>query len=329
MRAMRLEETGPAGEGRLRLVETPVPQVPPEQALVRVTACGVCHTDLHIIEGELPSHRMPVIPGHQVVGTVERSAGAIEAGTRVGIPWLHTTCGRCRFCIGGKENLCPEATFTGYDIDGGYAQFVAADEKAVYPLPAGLPDLQAAPLLCAGVIGYRSLNLAEVEEGGRLGLYGFGASAHIVIQIAVHLGYRVYVFSRTEEHRRLARELGAVWTGSAADPLPEKLHGAIIFAPAGWLVPAALEALERGGTVSLAGIYMTPVPQLDYSRHLYHEKTLRSVANSTREDVRGMLRLAEEIPIRTEVEDFPLEDANEALVRMKEGRVQGAAVLRL
>ena len=329
MKAMRLVEPGPVGEGRLGLVEAPVPEPSVEQVLVRVSACGVCRTDLHIIEGELPSHKMPVIPGHQIVGTVEQSTGTIEVGVRVGIPWLHTTCGRCRFCLGGNENLCPEATFTGYDIDGGYAQFVCVDEKAVYPLPTGFSDLQTAPLLCAGVIGYRSLSLAEVPDGGRLGLYGFGASAHIVLQIAVHLGYRVYVFSRSEEHRRLASELGATWTGSAADALPEKLHSAIVFAPVGWLVPVAMEALEKGGTVSLAGIYMTPIPELDYDKHLYHEKTLRSVANSTRQDVRDLLLLAAEIPIHAEVEEFSLEHANDALVRMKEGHMQGAGVLRL
>ena len=223
--------------------------------LVRVTACGVCHTDLHIIEGELPSHRMPVIPGHQIVGTVEQGTGAIEAGSKVGIPWLHTTCGRCQFCLRGDENLCPEATFTGYDIDGGYAQFLAVDERAVYPLPTGLPDLQAAPLLCAGVIGYRSLSLAEMPDGGRLGLYGFGASAHIVLQIAVHLGYRVYVFSRSEEHRQLALELGAVWAGSAADPLPEKLHSAIVFAPVGWLARCGLGGPGKGWNC-VAGRYL-------------------------------------------------------------------------
>ncbi|MFQ5934742.1 MAG: zinc-binding alcohol dehydrogenase family protein, partial [Dehalococcoidia bacterium] len=275
---------------------------------------------------------MPVTPGHQIVGTIEQVGVGVEGvkiGARVGVPWLHQTCGRCDFCRRGSENLCPNALFTGYDVDGGYAQFVLAQKDAIYAIPPGFSDLQAAPLLCAGVIGYRALRLAQVPEGGRLGLYGFGASAHIVIQVAVHLGYRVHVFSRSEEHRKLARELGAVWVGSAQDERPEKLHGSIIFAPVGNMVPVALEALEKGGTVALAGIYMSPVPELDYGRHLYHERALRSVANSTREDVKDLLGLAAEIPVRTEVQAYPLDAANKALALLKEGRMQGAGVLEV
>ncbi|MFQ5873186.1 MAG: zinc-dependent alcohol dehydrogenase family protein [Dehalococcoidia bacterium] len=295
-------------------------------------AAGLCRTDLHIIEGELPPHKSPLTPGHQIVGVAEgvgEGVSRFEVGGRVGVPWLHRTCGKCEFCLRGKENLCSNALFTGYDVDGGYAQYTLAYEDFAYPIPPGFPDLQAAPLLCAGVIGYRALRLAEVPDEGRLGLYGFGASAHIVIQIAVHLGYRVYVFSRSEEHRKLARELGAVWTGPSQDGPPEKLHSAIIFAPAGNLVPVALEGLEKGGTVALAGIYMSPVPELEYNGHLYHEKTLSSAANSTREDVEEILRLAVEIPIHTEIQAYPLEAANKALSLLKAGAIQGAAVLEV
>lgn len=295
-------------------------------------ACGLCHTDLHIIEGELIPHKTPLTPGHQVVGEVEalgEGAGRFGVGDRVGMAWLHHACGKCEFCLVGKENLCESALFTGYDVDGGYAQYTLAYEDFAYAIPADFPDTQAAPLMCAGVIGYRALRLAEVPDGGRLGLYGFGASAHIVIQIAVHLGYRVYVYSRSKEHRMLARELGAVWAGSAQEGAPERLHSAIIFAPAGNLVPPALEGLEKGGTLALAGIYMTPIPELDYTRHLYHEKTLRSVANSTRKDAEELLELAAKIPIRTQVQVYPLDRANEALSLLKAGKIQGAGVLEI
>ncbi len=332
MKAMRLEQPGPLGAASLKPKEVPVPQPGPGQVLIRVSACGICHTDLHVIEGDLPPHRLPVTPGHQIVGVVVEVGEGVEgfeAGTRVGVPWLHRTCGDCHFCRQGKENLCESALFTGYDVDGGYAQYTLAYGEFAYPIPEGFPDVQSAPLLCAGVIGYRALRLAEVPQGGRLGLYGFGASAHIVVQIAVHLGHRVYVFSRSEEHRRLAMKLGAVWVGSAQEGAPERLHSSIIFAPAGNLVPLALEGLEKGGTLALAGIYMSPVPELEYSRHLYHEKVLRSVANSTRKDAQELLQLAAEIPLRTQVQVYPLEQANEALSLLKEGKIQGAGVLEI
>ena len=332
MKAMRLEHPAPVAGAPLRLQDTTPSGPGPGEIRIRVSACGVCRTDLHIIEGELPLHKSPLTPGHQIVGVVDSlgdGADRFRVGERVGVPWLYRTCGMCRFCGSDRENLCPDALFTGYDVDGGYGELAVVHQDFAYPIPLGVSDLQVAPLLCAGVIGYRALRLADVPEGGRLGLYGFGASAHIVIQIAVHRGYRVYVFSRSEDHQALAQRLGAVWTGSAQDGAPEKLHSAIMFAPAGNLVPLALEHLERGGTLSLAGIYMSPIPDLDYTRHLYHEKTLRSAANSTRQDVAELLALAAEIPIETQVEAFPLDAANKALLALKEGSIQGAAVLEI
>ena len=332
MKAMRLEHPAPVTGAPLILQDVPPPGPGPGEIRIKVSACGVCRTDLHIIEGELPPHKSPLTPGHQIVGVVEGLGGGADRfhlGERVGVPWLYRTCGKCQFCASDRENLCPDALFTGYDVDGGYGELAVVHQDFAYPIPPGVSDLQVAPLLCAGVIGYRALHLADVPEGGRLGLYGFGASAHIVIQIAVHRGYRVYVFSRSQGHQALAQRLGAVWTGSARDGAPEKLHSAIMFAPAGDLVPLALEQLERGGTLSLAGIYMSPIPDLDYTRHLYHEKTLRSAANSTRQDVAELLALAAEIPIETRVEAFPLDAANKALLALKEGRIQGAAVLEI
>lgn len=322
----------PIERGPLNLSDVPVPDPGHDEVLIKISACGVCRTDLHVVEGDLPAHKSPLTPGHQIVGTVEKAGDGVQnlkPGDLVGVPWLYQTCGTCDLCKADRENLCADAKFTGYDLDGGYAEYLLAREGFTYPLPKDFPDVQAAPLLCAGVIGYRALQLAQVPEGGRLGLYGFGASAHIVIQLAVHMGYKVYVFSRSEEHRSLAKELGAAWTGPAQDGPPERLHSSIIFAPVGHLVPVALESLEKGGTVSLAGIYMTQIPELNYVKHLYHEKTLRSAANSTRRDVREVLHLAAEIPIRTEVQSFPLEKANEALTLMKDGKIQGAAVLDL
>ncbi|HIC95108.1 TPA: zinc-binding alcohol dehydrogenase family protein, partial [Candidatus Bipolaricaulota bacterium] len=253
-------------------------------------------------------------------------ADRFELGQRVGIPWLNWACGECDFCRRGLENLCPKARFTGLHVDGGYARYAVVPEDFAYPLPEGFPDLQAAPLLCAGVIGYRALRLSGAREGDRLGLYGFGASAHVTIQVARYLGSEVYVFTRSEEHKRLAEELGAAWVGEAKDEPPEKLDSAIIFAPAGWIVPEALRVLRPGGTLALAGIYMTPIPEMEYEL-LYGERTVRSVANMTRRDAQEFLELAGEIPIRTEVESFSLSEANEVLLRLKEGLVRGAAVL--
>ena len=332
MRAMSFNAPALVERRPLQLTDLPTPAPGPGQVLVRVSACGVCRTDLHVIEGELPSRKSPLTPGHQVVGTVQdlgEGVEGLEIGARVGVPWVHRTCGSCSFCRRGRENLCESAHFNGYTIDGGYADYVLSHQSFTFPIPDAFPDLQAVPLLCAGVIGYRSLRLADVPSSGRLGLYGFGGSAHIVIQLAAHMGLEVYVFSRSEEHAALARDLGAAWVGSAQDGPPRKLDASIIFAPAGELVPLALEHLAKGGTLSLAGIYMTPIPTLEYSRHLYDEKVIRSAANSTRQDVLELLSLAAEVPVRTRVQPYPLESANDALIDLKQGRINGAAALTL
>ena len=332
MRAMSFDAPAPVERRPLQLTDAPTPTPTPGQVLVRVTACGVCRTDLHVIEGELPPRKSPLTPGHQAVGTVQALGEGVEGlkvGARVGIPWVHRTCGRCSFCLRGRENLCESAHFNGYTVDGGYADYLLSDHSFTFPIPDAFPDLQAVPLLCAGVIGYRALRLTEVPPNGRLGLYGFGGSAHIVIQLAVHMGLEVYVFSRSEEHGALARHLGAEWVGTAQQGPPHKLHSSIIFAPAGELVPLALEHLTKAGVLSLAGIYMTPIPTLHYTRHLYDEKVIRSAANSTRQDVRELLSLAAEVPVRTRVQPYPLQAANDALIDLKQGRINGAAALTL
>ncbi len=329
MRAMLLDKPRPAEENPLRLTELPLPNPGAGEIRVQVRACGVCHTDLHIVEGDLALPKLPVVPGHQIVGTVDAlGAGVSEfrAGDRVGVPWLYWTDGECAYCRKGLENLCDRARFTGFHADGGYAEAMVVPAAFAYALPEGFSDLQAAPLLCAGIIGYRALQLSNLEAGGRLGLYGFGASAHIVIQIARHMGCEVSVFTRAETHRRLARELGAAWVGAAGEQPPAPLDAAIIFAPAGKLVPEALRALRKGGTLALAGITMSALPEMDY-KLLYNERILRSVANSTRDDARNLLRLAAEIPIRTEVETFPLADANHALQNLKSSKIHGAGVV--
>jgi propanol-preferring alcohol dehydrogenase len=332
MKAIILKETGPIEEEPLVMgdIDDPIPG--PKEVRIKISACGICHTDLHVVEGELPSKKLPIIPGHEIVGVVDAMGEGVsrfKAGDRVGVAWLNSTCGTCDFCVKGKENLCEKARFTGYDVDGGYAQYAVVSEDFAYPIPDGFSDLEAAPLLCAGIIGFRSLCLSDIEKGGRLGLYGFGASAHIVIQVATYWGCEVFVFSRSEEHRKLAQKLGAVWTGRAEEDPPAKLQSAIIFAPAGKLVLDALRVLEKGGTLALAGIYMTPIPEMDYQEHLYYEKTIRSVANSTRKDAEDILSLAVEIPIRTEVQAFALEEANRSLLLLKQGKIQGAGVLRI
>ncbi|MFQ6110149.1 MAG: zinc-dependent alcohol dehydrogenase family protein [Candidatus Aminicenantales bacterium] len=316
----------------LQLVELPTPQPGPEEVLLRVRVCGVCHTDLHTVEGELSKVELPIIPGHQVVGVVEKrgeKASRFREGDRLGVAWLHSSCGRCAFCSRSLENLCENARFTGYHVNGGYAEYITVPEKFAYSIPDIFSDEEAAPLLCAGIIGYRALRLSEIRPGERLGLYGFGASAHVAIQVAVHWGCEVYVFSRSEEHRSLARDLGASWTGTSRDDPPAKLNSAIIFAPAGEIVLDALQVTEKGGTVALAGIYMTPIPEMDYVRYLYHERTLRSVANATRKDGEEFLKVAAEIPIRTTTEVYPLEEVNRVLQLLKEGKISGAAVLRI
>jgi propanol-preferring alcohol dehydrogenase len=316
MHAMVLDRPGAPLEPR----DVPPPKPGDGEVLLRVHACGVCRTDLHIVDGELDRPKLPLILGHQIVGTVE------ETGKRVGVPWLAWTCGVCRYCTTGRENLCERARFTGYDVDGGYAEWAVADERFCFPLPDGYPDLQAAPLLCAGLIGYRALRLAG--DAPRLGLYGFGAAAHIIAQVARHEGRRVFALTRPgdDEAQALARELGAEWAGDTVTGPPEELDAAIIFAPAGELVPVALGALARGGTVVCAGIHMSDIPSFPYEL-LWSERQVRSVANLTRADGEEFLALAPQVPVRTQVETFPLAEANEALDRLRRGAIQGAAVL--
>jgi len=332
MLAMVLKNPDIIEKNPLQLIETPIPRIKPEEILIRVQACSICHTDLHTVEGELPLPKLPLIPGHQIVGTVEKKGKdtkLFKIGDRVGIAWLNSTCGKCEFCRSGKENLCEQAKFTGYHSDGGYAQYTAIQEDFAYPVTDKFPTTEVAPLLCAGIIGYRALKLSEIKPGERLGLYGFGASAHIAIQIAVHWNCEVYVFTRSTEHQKLALKLGAVWAGKAEQTPPKKLHSSIVFAPAGELVPLALKSLNQGGTLALAGIYMTPIPQLDYTEHLYYEKTLRSVANSTRKDGEELLKLSAEIPIHTHISVFSLKEANQALQLLKQGKINGAGVLEI
>jgi alcohol dehydrogenase, propanol-preferring len=313
----------------LREAELPAPEPGPGQVAVAVDACGVCRTDLHVVDGELPEPKLPLVPGHQVVGRVASAGGErFAAGERVGVPWLGWTCGECRYCLSGRENLCDRARFTGYQLDGGYAEVVTADERYCFPVPEGNDDLQAAPLLCAGLIGYRALRLAGDPQ--RLGLYGFGASAHIVTQVARHEGRRIFAFTRAgdDEAQGFARRLGAEWAGDALGPPPEELDAAIIFAPVGDLVPAALAAVAKGGTVVCAGIHMSDIPSFPYEL-LWGERVLRSVANLTRRDGEEFMELAPQVPVRTEIETFPLAEANEALARLRSGKVRGAAVLRI
>jgi alcohol dehydrogenase, propanol-preferring len=327
MRAMVL---GAPGEP-LREAELPAPEPGPGQVLVAVGACGVCRTDLHVVDGELPEPKLPLIPGHQIVGRVAAAgegAARFAPGERVGVPWLGWTCGECRYCRSERENLCEFARFTGYDHDGGYAELAAADERFCFPVPEAYADVEAAPLLCAGLIGYRALRLAG--DGERVGLYGFGASAHIVAQVAQHEGRRVFAFTRAgdEAGQEFARELGAEWAGDSLSSPPEELDAAIVFAPVGELVPTALAATARGGIVVCAGIHMSDIPSFPYEL-LWGERVLRSVANLTRHDGEELLELAPRVPIRTEVEVFPLGQANEALERLRAGSVRGAGVLEV
>ncbi len=318
MRAMLLDTPGEP----LRLADLPVPRPDAGELLIRVHACGVCRTDLHVLDGEVTPGKLPVVPGHQIVGTVEGT------GERVGVPWLGWTCGTCRYCRAGRENLCDQARFTGADRDGGFAEFVVADSRYCFPIPAGYPDLQAAPLLCAGLIGYRALRMTADAE--RLGLYGFGAAAHIVCQVARHQGRRVFAFTRPgdEGAQDFARELGAAWAGESGSTPPEELDAAIIFAPAGELVPAALRVLVKGGTVVCAGIHMSDIPSFPYA-DLWGERSIRSVANLTRRDGEEFLALAPAVPVRTTVVPYALEQAGAALEDLRSGRLRGAAVLQV
>ncbi len=363
MRAMQLAAPAPAAEVPLRLVELPVPSPGPGQVLLRVLACGVCRTDLHILEGELPPHRSPVVPGHQIVGEVvalgpgaervapggEPEAPPLVLGERVGVPWLHRADETCRFCRRGQENLCEHALFTGWDVDGGFAEYTVAPAGFVYRLPAGMTAMAAAPLLCAGIIGYRCLRLVGIvgDDAGlpagiaaaartavappdprRLAIYGFGSAASLCTQVAIWRGWEVYGIARDEEHRAMARELGAVWAGESSDDPGVVYDAAIVFAPAGELAVDALRRLDKGGIVALGGIYSSPIPPIEYS-WIYGERVVRSVANSTRQDARELLRDAAAIPIVSRVQEYELEQANEALRDLKEDRVRGSAVLRV
>ena len=332
MLACVLQKPAKVETNPLASIEVAAPEPASGEVLVRVKYCGVCRTDLHVVEGELPPRKSPLIPGHQVVGIVERlgekSGAPIALGARVGVAWLHHTDGTCQFCRAGAENLCDDPAFTGYTVDGGYAEYVVAPRDFVYAIPEQIPDEQAAPLLCAGIIGFRSLRLSGIQSGGKLGFYGFGAAAHVAIQVARYWNVDVYAATRDARHQRLALELGAKWAGGTLASPPEKLDAAIVFAPAGEIVPAALAALRKGGTLILGGIHMSPIPSFDYDL-LYQERVIRSVANNTREDGRDFLRVAAQIPIRTRVQIFPLHEANRALNALKNDAIPGAAVLQI
>ena len=332
MNAMIMEESGEVTTNPLRLVSLEDPHPGLGQVRVKIGVCGVCRTDLHVIEGELPRATRPIIPGHQVVGIVDevgRNVSSFQVGDRVGMAWLQGTCGECEFCQSGRENLCPGAIFSGYHRQGGFAEYAIVPSAFAYPIPPVFSDEEAAPLMCAGIIGYRALCRSQIQPGQRLGLYGFGASAHITIQIAKKWGCAVYVFSHLEAHRELGRTLGAEWAGNSTDVPPKPLHSAIIFAPVGELVPHALQAVGRGGTVAVAGIHMSAIPSMEYERDLFYERNLLSVTANTKQDGINLLREAAEIPIRTHTTVFQLEDANLALQRLKAGQIVGAAVLRM
>lgn len=332
MRAMVLKEPGPVEDRRLVMSELDIPEPRTHEILVRVTACGICRTDLHVVEGELEQRLPAIIPGHQIVGVVEQighGVSGIQVGERVGVAWLQGTCGACRHCLSSSENLCERPEFTGWTRNGGFAEFIVANADFVYRIPDGFSDVQAAPLLCAGIIGYRALRLTGIDvwRGARVGIFGFGAAGHICIQLATNRGASVNVATRDrDKHQALAARLGAKWVGDTFESPPEELDAAIVFAPAGEIVPAALKALRKGGVLVLGGIYMTPIPAFDYSL-IYGERVIRSVANNTREDGREFLAEAASIPIKTSVETFPLSAVNEAIIALKHDGIQGAGVI--
>jgi propanol-preferring alcohol dehydrogenase len=331
MKACLLKSPAPIETNPLVFTDVPPPQPAKGEVLLRVSYCGVCRTDLHVIEGELVPQKSPVIPGHQVIAHIEElgpGADRFRLGTRVGIAWLHQTDGTCEFCRTGAENLCDHPTFTGYSVDGGYAEYIVAPQDFIYAIPEQFPDEQAAPLLCAGIIGFRCLRLSGIKTGGKLGFYGFGAAAHVAIQVARHWNIEVYAATRDARHQRLAMELGAKWAGGTFAEPPVKLDAAIVFAPAGEILPAALKALRKGGTLVLGGIHMSPIPSFDYDL-LYQERMIRSVANNTRQDGEDFLRVAAEIPIRTHTQLYPLNEANRALNALKNDAIEGAAVLKI
>jgi propanol-preferring alcohol dehydrogenase len=329
---MVLERPDLVRSSPLRLREIGVPEPQPDEVLVRVEICGVCRTDLHVVEGELPPIQEEIVPGHEVIGWVEKcgtKAKQFQVGDRVGVAWLHRSCGICSYCVRGDENLCIAPQFTGYTVNGGYAEYLTAPEAFIYPVPETVTSREAAPFLCAGIIGYRALRRSEIAPGQPLGLYGFGASAHIVIQIARYWNCPVYVCTRGDKHQELAQQMGATWVGNAGARPPVKLCSGILFAPAGELVPIALDALDRGGTLAHAGIYMTPIPEMDYGQYLFQERSLRSVTANTRQDGRELMTLAGEIPLHTHTVEYPLEQANVALQALKSDAINGAAVLRV
>jgi propanol-preferring alcohol dehydrogenase len=332
MKAMVLERVGPAESAPLRLVDLPTPSPGVEEVRVRVSCCAICRTDLHVIEGDLPAVRLPVIPGHQAVGVVDAlgpGCRRLRVGDRVGIAWLRSTCGTCEYCTTGRENLCEASAYTGWHADGGYAEFAIAPEAFVHGIPATFDDRSAAPLLCAGIIGYRALARSRLPAGGRLAIFGFGSSAHVVMQLARHRGCEVYVVSRGEGHLRLARRMGAAWAGHDAADMPVRVDSAILFAPAGELVPVGLACLKKGGTLALAGIHMSAIPSMDYQRSVFYERDIHSVTSNTREDARALLAEAAAIPVRPEVTEYPLADANRALQDLKADRINGTGVLEM
>jgi alcohol dehydrogenase, propanol-preferring len=330
MRAWTVRLPGPIRSKPLALERLPVPQPGQDEVLVRVHTCGVCRTDLHVTEGDLPMHRRHLVPGHEVVGEVVEAGGRVtgfRSGDRVGIAWLRHTCGTCRYCLRGQENLCPYSTYTGWDADGGYAEYTIVPADYAYDMPAGYTDEELAPLLCAGIIGYRTWKRAQLPQGGRLGIYGFGASAHLALQVALASGATVHVLTRSEQARQLARDLGAASARGAWDRPPEPLDAALLFAPVGYLVPTALEALDRGGTLAIAGIHLTDIPMLNYHRHLFYERALLSVTANTRADGREFLRFVAQHRLRVETTGYPLDRAQDALADLAADRVRGAAVV--
>jgi propanol-preferring alcohol dehydrogenase len=329
---MVLEDIAPIDSAPLKLKELEDPTPGPGEVRLKVQCCAICRTDLHVIEGELPKEKLPIIPGHQIVGTVDalgKGARRLRRGQRIGVAWLRHTCGKCGFCKSDRENLCESQLFTGYHADGGYADYALVPEDFAYEIPDGFGDVAAAPLLCAGIVGYRALKRSNLPDGGRLGIYGFGASAHVIMQIALHRGCDVFVVTRGESHRQLARKMGAVWAGETPQEMPVKTHSAIIFAPSGKLVPPALEKLEKGGTLSLAGIYMTPIPEMEYERCVFYERNIHSVTANTRRDGQELLEEAAKIPIRPHTTTYDLPDANRALQDLKHDRIDGTGVLMI
>jgi len=332
MRGMVLSKSAEIHSDPLRMTELPDPQPGPGEVRLSVRCCGICRTDLHVIEAELPPEKRPVVPGHQIVGVVDalgEGSKRFKIGQRVGVAWLRSTCACCDWCRSGRENLCDSARFTGYHADGGYADLAVVHENFAYELPESLEDAEAAPLLCAGIIGYRALERSDLPAGGRLGIVGFGSSAHVVLQIARHRGCEVYVATRGEDHRRLARELGAAWVGESMADVPAKVDSAILFAPVGKLVPPMLESLKKGGTLAIAGIYLSDIPALDYEKHLFYERTIRSVTANTRSDGCRLLAEAAAAGVRPRVVRYPLLSANRALQDLKDDRISGTGVLMM